>query len=322
MKLKIVFPFIAGLFLLVLVACGTQATPTAAPTTVPPTAVPATDTVVPTVAPTAAATATTGAEAPAAQEVARPSNSGGAGEAITLAGDPVSGGKIFAQNCVACHAAEGKGGVANPGSDDGTVPPLNPIDDTLTSSSYLTYAYNLDLFVEHGSKPEGTGPTFSMPAWGNNLAPQQIADVISYVISLNDPNLKPVVKTSLPVPDGIARPSNPGGAGEAITLTGDVASGAKIYSQNCIACHGADGVGNVANPGSDDGTVPPLSPIDDTIKSKEPVVFAYNLDLFLEHGSMPSGKNPTFSMPAWGDKGTLTSQQIADVIAYVESLNK
>ena len=50
--------------------------------------------------------------------------------------------------------------------------------------------------------------------------------------------------------------------------------------------------------------------------------FATNLDLFLEHGSTPEGTNPTFSMPAWGDKKLLTPQQIADVIAYVISLNK
>ncbi len=320
MRNKIALLLVAGLFLVAVAACGSAATPTPTqvPLTVAPTQVPLTvaPTVVLTIAPTA------GAEAPAAQEVARPSNSGGAGRALTLAGDTASGGKIFAQNCAACHAAEGKGGVANPGSDDGTVPPLNPIDDTIASSNYLTYAYNLDLFVEHGSTPEGSGPTFNMPAWGNNLVPQQIADVIAYVISLNDPSLKPVVSTNLPVPDGIARPSNSGGAGQAVTLAGDAVSGGKIYSQNCMACHGADGKGGVANPGSDDGTVPPLNPIDDTIKSSSPLTYAYNLDLFMEHGSTPAGTNPTFVMPAWGDKNTLTPQQIADVISYVVSLNK
>ena len=98
-------------------------------------------------------------------------------------------------------------------------------------------ATNLDLFLEHGSTPEGPGPTFSMPAWGDKklLTPQQIADVIAYVISLN-PRLRRTVATALPerlqrlsAGDGhcqpqtepepteeVARPSNPGGPGPAV----------------------------------------------------------------------------------------------------------
>lgn len=322
MRSRFVFPLIAGILLFALAACGAQPTPTSVPNTEAPTVAPATDTAVPTVVPTVAPTTTEGSEAPAAEEVARPSNAGGAGLAITLAGDPSVGAEIFAKNCETCHAAEGKGGVSNPGSDDGTVPELNPIDPTLTSPNYLTFAYNLDLFVEHGSTPEGSAPTLSMPAWGENLTPQQIADVISYVISLNDPSLKPVVTTNPTVPEDVARPSNPGGAGKAVVLKGDVASGEKIYAQSCISCHGADGKGGVSNPGSDDGTVPELNPIDDTIANSSQLTFTYNVDLFLEHGSTPEGDNPAMSMPAWGDTGQLTSQQIADVIAYVESLNK
>ena len=65
--------------------------------------------------------------------------------------------------------------------------PFNPIDPTLVNTDYKTFAYNLDLFLEHGSVAEGIEPVRSMPAWGDNraLTPQQIADVIAYVISLN-----------------------------------------------------------------------------------------------------------------------------------------
>jgi hypothetical protein len=68
--------------------------------------------------------------------------------------------------------------------------------------------------------------------------------------------------------------------------------------------------------------VPTLNPIDPTLKSPVPALFAYNLDLFLEHGSTPAGPSPAKSMPAWGDSGGLTPQQIADAIAYLISLNK
>jgi cytochrome c len=153
MKNKIVLMIIAGLLLIALAACG-AGTPAAEP--------------------------------------ARPSNPGDAGPAINLTGDVASGAQIFATNCVVCHGAEGKGGVENAGSADGTVPPLNPIDDTMKSSDYKTFATNIDLFVEHGSTPEMADgktppPPRVMLAWGDTgaLQPQQIADVIAYVISLN-----------------------------------------------------------------------------------------------------------------------------------------
>ena len=118
-----------------------------------------------------------------------------------------------------------------------------------------------------------------------------------------------------------ARPSNPGGPGPALDLKGDPQKGAQVFT-TCVPCHGDQGKGGVKNPGSEDGTVPPLNPVDDTISNPDSKVFAYNLDLFIEHGSTPEGTNPTFKMPAFGDTKTLTPQQIADVIAYVMSLNK
>ncbi|HKK01279.1 MAG TPA: cytochrome c [Desulfuromonadales bacterium] len=119
----------------------------------------------------------------------------------------------------------------------------------------------------------------------------------------------------------IARPSNPGGPGAAATLTGNAKAGAKIFADKCMACHGAEGKGGVPNPGSTDGTVPPLNPIDSTMVSKNYKVFAYNIDLFLQNGSVPDGPHPAISMPPWGADKMLTQQQLADVIAYVISLN-
>jgi mono/diheme cytochrome c family protein len=120
---------------------------------------------------------------------------------------------------------------------------------------------------------------------------------------------------------GIARPSNPGGTGQAVNLTGDKSAGKKIFETNCSVCHNPEGVGGHVNPGSTDGTIPALNPIDDTLKDKNYKTFASNIDLFIEHGSKPAGANPIFQMPAWGDLKMLNPQQIADVIAYVISLN-
>ena len=119
-----------------------------------------------------------------------------------------------------------------------------------------------------------------------------------------------------------AKPSNPGGPGEAVNLTGDATTGATVYVDQCEKCHGTEGKGGVQNAGSADGTVPPLNPIDSTMVSADAKTFATNIDLFIEHGSTPEGDNPEKTMPALGDQKKMTPQQIADVIAYVMSLNK
>ncbi len=278
------------------------------------------------ITPTPVPTSTTGTTQTV--EVARPSNPGDAGPAINLTGDPTSGAQIFVTSCQKCHGDKGTGGVNNPGSNDGTVPPLNPIDSSLIDSNAKVYATNLDLFLEHGSTPAGPNPQLSMPAWGDQkkLAPQQIADVIAYVMSLNPAPIPTATPTPAPpvTPTPTveaAQPSNPGGPGSAIGLTGDPTAGAPIFVTNCQKCHGPTGTGGVNNPGSNDGTVPPLNPIDSSLIDSDAKVYATNLDLFLEHGSTPAGPNPQLKMPAWGDAKTLTPQQIADVIAYVMSLN-
>ena len=120
----------------------------------------------------------------------------------------------------------------------------------------------------------------------------------------------------------VPKPSNGGGPGEAVNLTGNATAGADVYNANCAICHGDQGKGGVDNPGSDDKTVPPLNPIDPGLKSSDPKTFATNIDLFIEHGSVPEGESPSKQMIAFGDTKALTSQQIADVIAYVISLNK
>jgi cytochrome c len=119
-----------------------------------------------------------------------------------------------------------------------------------------------------------------------------------------------------------AKPSNTGGPGKALSLTGDVKNGEKVFADKCAVCHGDQGKGGVTNPGSDDTTIPALNPIDETLINKDPKVFAANVDLFIEHGSTPEGDNPTKVMLPFGDTQILQPQEIADVIAYVISLNK
>lgn len=307
-----------------------------------------------------AAVPPTGTPAPAAgpteaptEQAARPSNGNlTGGPALNLTGNATNGAQVYSANCQKCHGPQGTVGVDNPGSTDGTVPPLNPIDSTIANSDPKVFAYNVDLFVEHGSTPEGTNPTLSMPAWGDTkkLDPQAIADVIAYVISLNTgaapsaptaaatatnaptattvaiaptPTTAAAAPTSVPssgAPVPACTSGNCTHPGAAITqnLAGSAASGAQLYTTDCKKCHGTNGTGGINNPGSTDGTFPPLNPIDDAFKIGN---FKLNVDLFLEHGSKPDGDGTQQSMPAWGDTNKLSPQQIADLIAYILSLN-
>jgi mono/diheme cytochrome c family protein len=110
--------------------------------------------------------------------------------------------------------------------------------------------------------------------------------------------------------------------GDAINLTGDPAAGLVVFTNQCVQCHGENGAEGVANPDSDDGNVPLLNPIDPEIKGTDLKSFVLNVDLFIQSGSTPPGANPKLKMPAFGQTNLLTQQQIADVIAYIISLNK
>ena len=122
-----------------------------------------------------------------------------------------------------------------------------------------------------------------------------------------------------PDPNAI-KPSKPGGTGKALKLTGSASQGEQIFSSKCEECHGEAGRGGIANSGTEAGEVPALNPIAVSLYNSDAGIFAANLDLFIEHGSVPIG-TPHRIMLAYGDYELLTPQQIADVIAYIISLN-
>ena len=175
-----------------------------------------------------------------------------------------------------------------------------------------------------------------MPAWlqsnGGPLTSEQISQTIAYLHTLQGVSPMPTASptppppTDTPLPTGAPTsgpsvPSVPGGPGAAATLAGNPDVGRPEFGLYCAACHGPEGVQGRPNPGSDDGVVPPLNPIDPTIANPDPHVFAANQDVFIQHGSVPSGPEPLLAMPAFGDRNMLSQQQIADIMAYVMSLN-
>ena len=124
-----------------------------------------------------------------------------------------------------------------------------------------------------------------------------------------------------PTPAASIEPTPPGpGPSVASHTIGGASHGETLFAAYCQQCHGARGVGGVKNPGSSDGTVPELHPIDPSLKSKDPQKFVDLIDELIQNGSVPDG-TPRLSMPSFGNTYAMSQQQISDVEAYVLQLN-
>ena len=151
--------------------------------------------------------------------------------------------------------------------------------------------------------------------------PNPLAPKLSPTVSQLSPRLQPLLQLGgTPVP-GVDITGN----GQAVGIHGSPVAGAPKFVANCAVCHADRGVGGVDSPGSDYGTVPAVNPIDPGFiadASGDAAIFARDLDVSVQHGSRPSGKDPQLVMPAWGDHGLLSQADIADIEAYVMELNR
>jgi mono/diheme cytochrome c family protein len=216
--------------------------------------------------------------------------------------------------CMGCHRVGGKGGVIGP--------ELSP--EVLKGKSR-------EWLIVQVRDPRAHHPGTIMPAF-SSLSNQQINQVVDFLFALAQGTEIPVgtpvaEQTPVPSPASAAVPSRvkvmgpEGPPGLASYMIGNVELGEYLFRQNCEACHGPEGKGKVSNPGSSDGTVPPLNPIDPALFNKEVRIFTENIDRYIQHGSMPDGPNPVLHMLDFGDTKSLTQQMIANVEAYVLHLN-
>jgi ubiquinol-cytochrome c reductase cytochrome b subunit len=109
--------------------------------------------------------------------------------------------------------------------------------------------------------------------------------------------------------------------GQAAFVIGSAENGALLFKKHCSGCHGQQGTGGLPNPGSDEGKVPTLNPADEDLLNPDPQIFARNVDIFIQHGSVPPGPRPVIKMPPFGDSHALTQQEIANIEAYILGLN-
>jgi len=212
--------------------------------------------------------------------------SGGAGGTTNHAAvDPqvAAGAHAFVDfACAQCHGDRGEGGV------DPHVPALQPIAPNLTVAQ-------LTSIIQHGAGVVDNPKQPYMPVWGEVISKQQVAALVAYM-KAGFPSVQ--YATPKPVPAN----------------QGDAVAGAALYSRyGCVNCHGPNGLGGVPNPQSPDGTIPPLSGSDFRTEFDTPAKIA---DV-IRSGSV-IGRAPIVSMPHWG--GILSPTQIADLIAYIDTL--
>jgi ubiquinol-cytochrome c reductase cytochrome b subunit len=112
-----------------------------------------------------------------------------------------------------------------------------------------------------------------------------------------------------------------GPPGPAASVIGSAEHGAILFRLYCASCHGSDGKGGVPNPGAEGGMIPPLNPVQRKYFSEDPGEFAANIDRVLQHGAIPKGPLPEKSMLTFGTTHSLSQEEIADLEAYILSLN-
>jgi mono/diheme cytochrome c family protein len=166
-----------------------------------------------------------------------------------------------------------------------------------------------------------------MPAVGY-LTERQLNTLIDFI--LNPLTTEMAVKVSgqpsaaAPVFSVITNPQPsvaPPSQGAAVVMVGDGGHGKILFDGSCQSCHGKNAKGGLANPGSTAGKVPPLVPIALRLFNRDPLLFAENIDRFVQLGSIPAGPAPMLRMPAFGATRALTQEQLANIEAYVLTAN-
>lgn len=155
--------------------------------------------------------------------------------------NPILRGAALARTlgCVGCHAPFQAVEIPNPGSRWGTVPGFAGGN----SAMYATTRKDLAEYVRFGAPKSWTGDAdarkrletqhLRMPAFGDVLSDREVDDLVAFAAAVGDFDL-------------------PGGE--------RVEKGREIARANgCLSCHGPEGAGGVANPGSLAGFIPGFS---------------------------------------------------------------
>lgn len=218
------------------------------------------------------------------------------------------GQSLFAANgCIACHSINGAGGSVGP-----------------NLSHEKSKGRTLKWLQAQIKNSKSHNPASIMPSF-ESLPDSQILAISDYLLSVDKGG--PVAQSNSTSGSGgtlqaSQTPQNQQSTkGFAASYIGNPEHGAILFRQTCEGCHGVNGVGKVPNPGSDLGTVPALNPISRKLYDSNAVQFIDNIDPIIQNGATQPGPSPALHMPDFGKSNTLTQQQIAQVEAYILSIN-
>jgi mono/diheme cytochrome c family protein len=196
--------------------------------------------------------------------------------------------------CFACHGPGGGQPIANPGARGGEVPGWTGGTWRMWNRS----AEDLRAWITDGRPPgrePDPGALLHMPAYGARLSPGQIDDLVAYVAAVSQFG---------PDPD------------EQVAAGKDAA-----WRLGCFGCHGPEGRGLLANPGSFTGYVPPWDGHDYAELVRDEAEFRQ----WVRRGVCDRlARNPVareflsrqaISMPAYGDH--VSDRELRALYAYV-----
>ena len=216
---------------------------------------------------------------------------------IEASATPIERGRAVAERagCFGCHGPGGTSPIHNPGSESGDVPDWSGGTWMMWNSSEL----DVRAWIVDGH-PEGREPDadalIPMPAYAEFLTSLETDDLVAYVLAVSQ----------------FGRPPN-----------SQVAAGRDVALRfGCFGCHGPEGRGTVANPGSFKGYIPGWDGDDylELVRGEE------EFRQWVVHGvSDRLRDNPAASifvdrqatpMPAFGD--LIDEQDLDTLLAYVE----
>jgi len=210
-----------------------------------------------------------------------------------------------AKGCVQCHTVQG-------------YPSNKPGPDLILAIK--KDMPNTDWLKTQLMTPQAHNPLSIMPSFANRLNDSELNAVIVFLKSLSTRKATPMpagmsASTEAQASSGVPTNSS---AVSSVGIIGDKEHGAILFHQSCIMCHGPHG--NPLTPGFNHPKgVPSLNPIDRNVFNADPQTFVLHIDQFIQHGIPNTEGGP--NMPNFGDSHALTQAQIADLEAYVLSLN-
>ncbi|MEE8389548.1 MAG: c-type cytochrome [Anaerolineae bacterium] len=197
----------------------------------------------------------------------------------------LSGAEMFTRYCATCHGSNGEGG-ANP---------FNPRESvtTLNSQDYLSSHDDADIHRSIAAGVPGTGMMALSQQEGGPLTGEEINRLVAFIRGWETGIGMPSGAQAQPTPAPEATPTTAPPTGE-----GDAARGTELFTANCAPCHGSAGEGGAV--------------------AKEPLNSAEFLNSQSDDDLRQTiSDGAGTAMPPFG--GTLTSEEIADIVAFFRS---